>query len=161
MKEFHSFLEFSVFLGELVAIEIEAEHVALEAAALVIEKHAKKKIGEYQEQIGEFAAWAELADATKSDRIAQGYSENEPGLRSGDMRDSITHQIRPGEAEIGSNDDHLVFFELGTAKQPPRSVLGGAAAEKAEKVAEIVGEAVTLALTGEQVHLNRLPIDKA
>lgn len=158
MREFHSFLEFATFLGDVVVHELEAEHLALEAAAKVIEKRSKEKIGEYQAQIADFVAWAELADATKDDRVRQGYSENEPGLRSGEMRDSIEHQVDHSEANIGSNDDHLVYFELGTQHQPPRSVLGGAAAEKADEVAEIIGTAVELALVGEQVSERKLPI---
>jgi HK97 gp10 family phage protein len=158
MKEFDSFLEFATFLGEVIVKEVEAEHMALEKAAQVIEKRAKEKVGEYQSQIGQFVAWAELADSTKDDRLRLGYSENDPGLRSGAMRDSVEHHVEGGEANIGSNDDHLVYFELGTSKQPPRSVLGGAAAEKSNEVAEIIGEAVTLALIGDQVHQKRLPI---
>ena len=60
---------------------------------------------------------------------------------------------------IGSNDDKLVYFELGTEKQPPRSVLGGAAAEKTEEISKIVGETATAWLVGERVLDGKLQIE--
>src|SRR4051794_36413616 len=123
-------LELAAKLGEIALAQHEMEHHALEQAAVVVEKRAKEKIGEYQDQAGPFIAWPELADATKADRVNQGYPEDEPGLRSGEMRDSIEHVVVDSEAQVGSNDDKLVWFELGTSKQPPRSVLGGAVIEK-------------------------------
>ena len=163
MKEFSSFAEFGTFLGGMVAKEVAAEHAALERAAKLLETAAKEKIGHYQDEAGEFVAWAELADSTKADRTRQGFSENEPGLRTGEMRDSIGHRVEPGEAEVGSDDDKLVWFELGTSKQPPRSVLGATAVENAEKVVAIVGETVVMALCGEEVHEGaiKIPVPEA
>lgn len=158
MKTFGSLGEFALHLGELIVIQHEADNLALKRAALIIEKRAKEKIGEYQEQIGPFVAWADLAESTKADRIRKGYSEDEPGLRSREMRDSIEHQVESPEAHIGSNDDKLVFFELGTSKQPPRSVLGGAAVEESDKVAEVIGETVMLWLVGADVHKGKMQI---
>lgn len=158
MREFSSLKDFAVFLGTLTAAQITAEHAALERAAKLVEKRAKEKIGEYQQAAGPFAAWAELADATKADRARQGFPEDEPGLRTGEMRDSIEHQVSATEAQIGSDDDKLVWFELGTAKQPPRSVLGGAGVESAEEIVAIIGEELTISLTGAEVFQGRLPI---
>lgn len=146
-------------LGEIALQQHEMEHHALEKAAVVVEKRAKEKIGEYQDQAGPFAGWAELADSTKADRVRQGYSEDEPGLRSGEMRDSIEHVVMDGEAQVGSNDDKLVWFELGTVKQPPRSVLGGAVVEEMEKICEIVGDHAVAALVGQGVHGGKMLIE--
>jgi len=158
VREFNGMGEFAQFLGGVALAQHEAEKHLLERAARVVEKRAKERIGEYQGQVGSFAGWAELADSTKADRVAQGFSENEPGLRSGEMRDSISHVVRDGEAHIGSDDQNLVYFELGTSKQPPRSVLGGAAAEKTDEIVKIIGEGAAAVLAGEEVFGGRLAI---
>ena len=79
------------------------------------------------------------------------------------MRDSIGHAVHTplfGEAEavVGSNDDDLVYFEVGTEKQSPRSVLGVAAYRNAEEVAEILGEGVAMALVGKGVHGGKMQV---
>ena len=158
MKEFGSLAAFAEHLLVMAETQAKAEHHALDRAARVVKAEAKRRIGEYQAAAGPFAAWAELADSTKEDRARQGYSENDPGLRSGEMREGIEHTVGDGKAAIGSDDDKLVYFELGTAKQPPRSVLGGAAAEKTEEVVKILGEAAVTALVGEEVVEGRLMI---
>ena len=75
------------------------------------------------------------------------------------MRDSITHTVRDGEAHVGSDDDKLVYFELGTVNQPPRSVLGGAVVEEMDKIIATVGESAVAALVGEKVFNKRMVID--
>ncbi len=159
MIELHGFLELAAKLGETALAQHEMEHHALEKVARVVDKRAKEKIGEYQEQAGPFAGWAELADSTKEDRLRQGYTENDPGLRSGEMRDSIEHVVRDGEAQVGSDDDKMVWFELGTSKQPPRSVLGGAVVEEMDKITEIVGTSAVAALVGKGVHGGKMAIE--
>lgn len=150
---------FATFLAE-VAIEVEHEnHKALERAAVVIEDEAKAEIGFYQGEAGPYPAWAELADSTKAQRVALGYTENDPGLRSGAMRDSIQHTIvSEHEVQIGSNDDHLVYFELGTNKQPPRPVLGLAAFQKGKEAAEAAGGVLIAAMTGSATDHQRIEV---
>jgi phage gpG-like protein len=158
MKTFGSLGDFALHLGELALLQREADHVALERAAKIIEKRAKERIGEYQAQIGPFIAWPELAESTKADRARQGYPEDEPLLRTGEMRDSIEHQVADYEAEIGSNNDKAVWQELGTDRIPPRSFLGGAAAETSDRVVEVIGETVTLWLAGADVYQGKMLI---
>lgn len=153
-------LELAAKLGEIALQQHEMERNALEKAAVVVEKRAKEKVGEYQEQAGPFIAWPELADATKEDRLHRGFTENDPGLRTGEMRDSIEHVVEGNEAQVGSNDDKLVWFELGTVKQPPRSVLGGAVVDEMDRIGEIVGEHAVAALIGKGVHGGRMEIEK-
>ena len=149
--EFTSIADLAAHLGGIM-VEVDGiESIGLNQAALVVERRAKAKIGHYQEESGEFAAWAELADSTKDDRLKQGFTENDPGLRTGDMRDSIGHMVGHHVAHVGSNDDKLVWFELGTEKQPPRSVLGGAAIDSAPEVVRIMGARVVAALVGQGV----------
>jgi hypothetical protein len=160
MTDFSSFGELALHLGEMELLQHEADHNALERCAELIEKRAKEKIGEYQEQAGPFIAWAELADATKADREHQGFPENEPLLRKGELRDSIEHIVIDDEAHVGSNSDVAVFQELGTAKMPPRSFLGGAAVEKLPRILGIVGGHAVAALVGQGVHGGRIEIGK-
>lgn len=133
---------------------------AMEQACRVIEAEAKRELGTYQDGAGSFVAWAELADSTKDQRVALGFSENEPGLRTGEMRDSIRHQATPELGVVGSDDENLVYFELGTSKQPPRSVLALAALHTGEKVAKILGGSMVAALTGNGVVNGRLEISE-
>lgn len=147
MRNF-SLLGFIEHAAVMAAEVVIAEHEALEKGAEIVEKEAKDAIGVYQTQAGPFAAWAELADATKADRVARGYSENDPELRTGDLRDSIEHTVLGHEAHIGSDSEIMVFQELGTATMPARSILGGAAVRKGPEVAMIAGSEVVAALIG-------------
>lgn len=149
--------------GMEIAMTAHTAH-ALEKAAVMVETEAKAEIGHYQGEAGQFAAWAELADSTKADRARHGYAEDEPLLREGTLRDSITHSVEvtgpvAGEAVIGSNSEIAVYQELGTSRIPPRSFLGGALVRKADKVAELLGGHVEKALLGEEVHQGRLSIE--
>jgi HK97 gp10 family phage protein len=152
-------LELAAKLGEIALNQHEMEHRALEKAARVVEKRAKEKIGEYQDQAGPFIAWPELAESTKADRVRQGFPEDEPLLRTGEMRDSIEHMVKDSEAYVGSNNDKAVWQELGTEHIPPRSFLGGAAAEKTEEICNIVGETARAFLVGEKVHEGKMLIE--
>ena len=157
MMEFN-LLGFAEHLGKLVIAEaIETEHM-LTTAAEVIEKEAKAEIGHYQSAAGPFAAWAELADSTKNDRVSKGFPENDPLLRTGEMRDSIEHTVRGREAHVGSDNDKAVWQELGTGHIPPRSFLGGAAFRKAPEVAEKIGADTVAYLTGASVYNGKMLI---
>ncbi len=161
MRKFGSITDFVEHLAAIAIAEDIAIRKGVNAAAKLVEKEAKAEIGTYQDEIGPFIAWPELAEATKADRIRKGFTEDDPGLRTGEMRDSIgTAMSSDGlEAQVGSNDDHMVYFELGTSKQPPRSVLGGAMARKLPEVKEILGTALVAGLVGEQVFNRFLPIE--
>jgi phage gpG-like protein len=145
MREFHS-------LGEaarhLVALNIDRQTGAMDEAAKLVQVEAKSLIGTYPGDEPPFAAWPELADSTKEDRVHQGYTENDPLLRSGDMRESIERIATTDMAVVGSAEDKALYQELGTAKIPPRSFLGMAAMRKGEEVADIIGEGVVAAIVG-------------
>lgn len=160
MKSFTSFAGMAAeLMGAALGIE-GLNHELLEHAAKSIEKRAKEKIGEYQSEAGQFVAWAELADSTKQDRESQGYPEDEPLLRTGELRESIEHKVIGLVAHVGSDSDIAVYQELGTDKLPPRSFLGGAAHEKAPEVVEMIGSNVALHLAGEKVFQGKLPIER-
>src|SRR5262245_15225857 len=146
-------------MGEIALQQHEMDRHALEKAAKVVKKRAKAKLGEYQDEAGPFVGWADLADATKADRVSQGFPEDEPLLRTGAMRDSIEHTVADGEAQVGSNSDIAVYQELGTERIPPRSFLGGAAAESVDAIIGIVGDHAVTALVGKGVHGGKMLIE--
>lgn len=155
MRTFTSFAAFADQIADLIELQVGANVAALEAATKLIQKHAKSKIGEYQPEAYPFAPWQDLAPSTITEKQRLGYtgqvSEDDPLLRTGEMRESIERSVGLTSGFVGSNSDVMVWQELGTRHIPPRSVLGGAAVEKADEVAEIVGEAVMIALRGEDV----------
>ncbi|HDR2587274.1 TPA: phage virion morphogenesis protein [Enterobacter ludwigii] len=122
-------------------------HTALEAGlevvARTIEEEAKEEIGVYQPAVGPFDAWAPLAESTKADRVRQGYSEDDPLLRSGELRDSISHRVMGLAAVVGSTDDKAVWQEYGTDRIPPRPFIGPAYVKSFHIITEMVGFAVT------------------
>lgn len=106
----------------------EADKVYLEAVGTKIEKDAKGIIGHYQRSdTGPFPEWEELASATKSERIRKGFTPNDPLLRTGELRDSIRHEVRGHSVAIGSDLDIAIYQEMGTATIPPRPFLRVAA----------------------------------
>lgn len=148
MKEFGSLAALADHLmAETVGGLATVKH-GLKLSAELLEKAAKDEVGHYQEAVGPFSAWPELADSTKADRVSKGYTENDPGLRSGEMRDSIEHEAGEWEAVVGSNDEKLVWFELGTEKQPPRPVLGTALYRNLDKVQQLIGNAAVAGFVG-------------
>ncbi|RKR46317.1 hypothetical protein [Paraburkholderia sp. BL17N1] len=142
MKEFKSFGAFAAHLERLALESAEVKHHAVDRAAEEIQKTAQGLIGEYQHGVGPYPAWEELADSTQAERSRLGYSENDPGYRDGKMQRSIRRTASSSEAEVGSNDQNLVWFDLGTTKQPPRPVLGPAAIHSRERVKRIIGMTV-------------------
>lgn len=150
--------EFATFLSEMALREYEHDKRAMQRAANIVKKDAKARIGEYHEAVGPFAGWQELADSTKADRTRQGFPENEPLLRTGEMRDSIGTRVDRDIAYIGSDSPIAEWQELGTVHIPPRSFLGAAAAANEEKIVEIIGKSAVASLTGDQVFQGELKI---
>jgi len=147
MKEFGSLAAFADHLAALQAGVTAQLEKGLDRAAKRVQKTAQEEIGHYQEAAGPFQKWEELTRGTQDDRERKGYTRNDPGLRSGAMRQSIERQRQGLQAAVGSNDDHLVWFEMG-AKAEPRSVLGLAAHRESEAVGQIIRDAVAHGLSG-------------
>jgi hypothetical protein len=145
-----SLASFATHLAVMEVAVIKELETGLEKVAAKVEKTAKAEIGHYQEAVGPFPKWTDLKDSTKDDRERRGFTRDDPGLRRGDMRDSITHQVGGFEAEIGSNDDHLVWFELGTSKQDPRPVLGPAVQHNHDAIHNVLGGAAVRGLLNGQ-----------
>jgi len=138
-------MELGAFAAHLAALTVEIEAAkaeVMESACKVVETEAKRVIGTYD------YGWPQLADSTQADRERQGFSPNDPLLRTGEMRDSIEHTVVAGDGFIGSNDPKAKWQELGTDRIPARSFLAGAAAQKGDEVADMVGRAVHAVLIG-------------
>ena len=146
------------FAAHLLAMEakiLAATERGLEKAARLIEKEAKSEIGEYQPEKGPFEAWQDLATSTVTGKLQAGFEVEKPLLRTGDMRDSLQHQVQvhgpgEGEAHVGSDSPVAVYQELGTSRIPPRSFLGGAAFAKAPEVRKILGDGVIAVIEGKK-----------
>ncbi|MDE1009666.1 MAG: hypothetical protein OSB38_28805 [Paraburkholderia fungorum] len=149
-QQFTSFGAFALHLAAASAGQVVAMQSGLEEVAVRIEKTAKAEIGKYQPAVGPFSAWPELADSTKADRVAQGFSENDPLLRNGHLRDSYQHEVHGVEAVIGSKDDVALWQELGTSRGiPPRPVLGPAVEYNHAAITKILGGAAVRGLMGQ------------
>lgn len=131
-----------------VAIHTNARR-ELDRVGAAIQSTAKAEFGHYQDGIGEFPAWEELAESTKEDRVRQGFTENDPLLRSGETRDSIERQTAELETVVGSNSEILERHEFGTSKMPPRPVLGPALVRNHDLILEKLGGAVVRGLVGQ------------
>jgi hypothetical protein len=147
MKEF-TLDGFAKHLDGLVAGMPALELAMLETIGVTVENAAKDKIGDYQAEAGPFEAWAPLTEGTQDERERKGYAPDEPLLRTGELRASITHRVEPPVVEIGSDDPIAEYQELGTKNIPPRSFLGGAAFEQAPKLTAELGKEMELYLAG-------------
>lgn len=124
------------FVGILSATQSHMDHGdkgALDKAGAHLEAEIKKNIGTYN------LGWPPLAPSTVEKKGA-----DTPLLESGKGRDSIEHQVVSHEAvEVGTNEQHMVYQELGTPKIPPRSFLVATAMEKEAELVEILGSPMT------------------
>jgi HK97 gp10 family phage protein len=157
MREFHSIASFVQHIATLQAKEVLSVRKGLARAAKIVESQAKSEIGHYQDPIANFPGWEELDQSTKDDRVSKGFTENDPLLRNGKLRDSIHHDVDGLEATIGSDSDIAVYQELGTDKIPPRPFLGTALAIKDKQIVRIIGEHAVGALIDGNTFSYRLP----
>ena len=126
----------------------------LEKSLVLIEKDAKKQIGHYQGQVGEFPAWAPLAASTEAEKARLGAPLGAPLLRHGGLYASFEHQLLSDtEGVVGSTDPTLIFHEFGTSKMPPRPVMGPAVVKNRARIQQILGRAIVEGiLSGEVMH---------
>ena len=125
---------------------------ALERVAAKVERTAKSEFGVYQPPVGEFPGWPELADSTQEEREHLGFTPNDPLLRTGELRDSIEHEVDELEAVVGSTSEIMPYQELGTSKIPPRPVLGPALVRNRHEVVKQLGGAVVAGIIGADVY---------
>lgn len=145
-------------LTSLAALALELGHAqevivrdGLKGAAELIVEDAREQIGHYQAAAGAYPAWEPLAESTEDEKARVGAPAEAPLLRFGDLRDSFrSESLGPEEAIAGSIDPVMEYHEFGTAKMPPRPVIGPAVFKNAEKIAQRVGENAVDAIVGGQ-----------
>jgi len=128
------------FASTKIATELELGfHVIVKE----IEETAKEEIGVYQPAYGPFEAWAPLAESTKADRVRQGYTEDDPLLRSGELRDSIESEVVGLAAIVGTKIQIGFWQEVGTENIPPRPFIGPAYVRKFDPLMNAIGLAIS------------------
>lgn len=152
MKEYQSFGALAKAferLSQRLPVTLE---LAMEASAVIVEAAAKAEIGHYQRQnTGPFSSWEELKPATKKDRLQQGFTENDPLLRTGELYASIEHTADFRSFVVGSTSQIMVYQELGTPTGiPPRPVLAVALYRNIETVQNTVGRTIERTLAGKE-----------
>ena len=141
--------EFLRFLEDRQRAIPAAQEAGLAAVGERLEHEAKELLGTYQrEDMGPLAPWAELADSTKDARVRAGFTENDPGLASGAMQESVHHRVEGNTVAIGTDDLHALYFEHGTIRQPPRPFLSLALWRHGRDEAEFMARKIFGAVTG-------------
>jgi len=149
-REFTDLGALALHLATLGVAMAAAQTRGLERVARRIEGDAKAQIGHYQGPAGPFPAWAPLAESTEAEKARLGYRQDAPLLREGDLRDSITHEVRGNEAVVGSKSPIAAYQEFGTDKIPPRPFIGPAAVMNEHFIQQELGRATVEGLTGGQ-----------
>ena len=136
------------FFASLIPAVEAATPAGVKAGAEIIRDEIKREMGTYQAEAGPFEAWAELADSTKRERVALGFTENDPLRRSGELAASVGERSEGNRASIGSDDPVAVWQERGTEHIPPRAAIGGSAFRKEHEVVDVIAARVVYALRG-------------
>lgn len=158
MKQFNSLGAFAAHLTRLAAEGPAVTYHVTDTAGAIIEKDAKARIGYYQSAIGPFPAWAPLAESTEAAKARMGAPPNAPLLATGEMYASIDHSMEAiDRTVIGSRDEKMVYHEYGTARIPPRPVLGPAAYGSRHKIELGAGAIVAAWVAGVGWKRPRLP----
>jgi hypothetical protein len=150
-RNFDSLESFANALGQNVLRARIAEPL-LDAIGETVSQRAAAKLGTYQGSSGPFDRWKQLTDRTQKLRVAEGYTPNDPLLRSGEMRDELEElgyetQVALLRVIIGSPFDKALANEIGTQHIPPRSFLGAALHESLDEIRAYVGAATVAGLT--------------
>ena len=154
MIEFPSLAGLASHLMSRTVSELSGTRRGLKRAAEAIERNAKDEIGFYQDAVGPFPAWAQLAESTEASKAAKGYPADAPLLATGEMQGSIQHEIGDWEAIIGSTDPKMIFHEFGTSRMPARPVMGPALYHNLELVQRLIGAAAAEGMYdgGKEIH---------
>lgn len=144
MRNFSSPGEFAAHLKALIKIKERALLVTSETCGKIVQESAREKIGFYQPQVGPFDGWAELSPFTKHDRLQHGFTENDPLLRTGELRESISYTVAHQMpwlylVVVGSPLEYAEYQEVGTSRIPPRAFLGPALFENKDVILHVTG----------------------
>jgi hypothetical protein len=106
--------EFAIFMERAIAFELFADTAGRTAAAILITREVKDRIGKAD------LLPPPLADATQAEREHLGYSRDETLLREGGLRDSYhwAHESTR-KTVVGSDEKKAVWHEFGTTRGAP------------------------------------------
>ena len=154
---FHSFKELGHFAEEMVVLAEGAIAMGPVAAAEIVHAATVKKFGLAQDGLGPFESWAPLAESTKAERVRLGFAEDEPLLRSGELRDSYEVKANGLMAGVGSALGKAESMELGDPVKniPARSTLGLAFAQNEREAFEAAGVPLMALLTTGKMPMRR------
>ena len=142
------------FALHLLAADIawrETQKMALNKAAKLIKEDARAQIGEYQDAVGNYPAWAPLAESTEDEKARLGAPPDAPLLRFGDLQKSFRSTlVGHDELIVGSTDLNMEWHEFGTVKMPPRPVLGPALLKNMPAIQVLLGGALVEAMVSGQ-----------
>ena len=123
-----------------------AEEAAMEKACQMVEKAAKRAIGKYLPGYD----WPQLAAATQEERRRLGFDANKPLLRTGELRDSLSHSVGYEGTElvgyVGSTSKIALYQEMGTSRIPPRPFLSASLMAQERAIVELFGRMVSAAM---------------
>ncbi|WP_248769061.1 hypothetical protein [Pseudomonas sp. MWU12-2345] len=148
MTEFSSMGALALHLAAAAATEIKCLEKGLEQCGKHLVETMQGEIGHYQSDIGQFAAWAPLAESTEAAKAAHGYPADSPLLASGEMQGSFSSERHGLEVIAGSKDPKMVYHEFGTLHMPPREVVGPAVLRSKEYIRRRLGAAAVEGLIG-------------
>lgn len=149
VKEFEDLALFALHLTSLELAVKREQQRGLEKVLLLIENDAKDQIGHYQQGVGEFPAWAPLAESTEAEKARLGAPLGAPLLRHGGLYASFQHEVLgPDDGVAGSTDPTLLYHEFGTSKMPPRPVMGPAVVKNRARIQKILGQALVQGILG-------------
>lgn len=134
----------------------ERQHSALERVGRLVQQRARAELGTYQPAVGPLPAWDPLAETTlmgvavngvwHPGKIDLGFAspgEDNPLQRTGAMGETIDFHVDGHHSvEIGSDDDRVLWAELGTVNEPARSILERAGITCTPRVLEIARRAM-------------------
>jgi phage gpG-like protein len=134
--------EFSAMKIELDAIE----HAVIVRACQLVCEAARDAIGK------EHDYWPALQPETVAERLRAGYAADQPLLRTGELKNSISWRAEGLTGLVGSDNDKAVYHELGTSSIPPRPFLVPAAQQMEHRIVDMAGRAAAAVIGGRGLH---------
>ncbi len=153
--------DFSTFLKERVALLQEGFVPQTAMITSLMENEVRRRLGVYNAATGIFPAWKQLAARTMKERSEQGFSANEPLLRSRQLYNKLSHTFSGFSSQVGylrgtpyymteksgktvsdSIGEIAMVHEFGSGRVPPRPFLGPSAYETFVPAANILQQRV-------------------
>lgn len=160
-----TFGEAAEFFRSLAGRAEAARREGLEVGIKVALEESKSELGRYQPAAPPFGEWKPLAEATRDERRDLGFPEDEPLLRTGELRAAIESNVEGDTAaigvpsrEVGDGSRKNPFRDIGLVAQnqelgvtiPARSFLGGAMVRKHDEILEATARPTIELLRGER-----------